>query len=323
MEDFMKSVHRANTFALWIMIIFILGSFALSFILSLLPFSIDSTLVSLLRYILLFGVPILFYFQYTKQPVRHTLRLHPIRCRQILLIIAFSLLIQPFLMFLSYLSSLAFHNFLDDSLSTTLQTPYLILLLTMAVFPALFEEITCRGIFLSGYRGVNLYTAALLNGLYFGMLHMNMQQFVYAFVFGFLCSLLVIGADSIWASVLAHFIINGVQVTLAYFTAHLQSSLSVSVSTSQNSASVLSSVFLTVITLPLALACLRGIFSLNGRLGLLHGKREDNIPAFRKDPLSPSPVEAPPISALRGSMKPYYFAVVIFIVMCILTEFSK
>ena len=193
----------------------------------------------------------------------------------------------------------------------------------MAVFPAIFEEITCRGIFLSGYRGVNLYTAALLNGLYFGMLHMNMQQFVYAFAFGFLCCLLVIGADSIWASVLAHFIINGVQVTLAYFTTELQSSLSVSVSTSQSSASVLSSVCLTAITLPLALACLRGIFSLNGRLGLLHGKREDAIPAFRRDPLSPSPVEASPISALRGSMKPYYFAVAIFIVMCILTEFSK
>ena len=83
-EAFMKSVHRANTFALWIMIIFILGSFALSFVIGLLPFTLDSTLVSLLRYILLFGVPILFYFQYTKQPVRHTLRLHPIRFRQIL-----------------------------------------------------------------------------------------------------------------------------------------------------------------------------------------------------------------------------------------------
>ena len=320
----MNSVRRANSFALWIMIVFVLGSFTISFILSLLPFSVDSTLISLLRYILLFGVPILFYFRYTKQPVRHTLRLNPISLRQLLLVLAFSLLIQPFLMFLSYLSGLVFHNFLDDSLTTKLQQSYPILILTMAVFPAIFEEITCRGVFLSGYRGVNVYTAALLNGLYFGMLHMNMQQFVYAFAFGFLCSLLVIGADSILASMLAHFIINGVQVTLAYYTAQIQTSLSVSVSAAQgSSASALPSILLAALTLPLALLCLRGIFSSGGRLELLHGSRDENVPAVRKDPLSPSPVEPSPLSALRGGMKPFYIATIIFVIMCSLTEFLR
>lgn len=71
-----------------------------------------------------------------------------------------------------------------------------------------------RGILLSGYDGVDIKKAMLLNGLFFGMLHLNLQQFLYAFALGALFAYMVRLTDSIIPSMVAHFTINGSQVLM-------------------------------------------------------------------------------------------------------------
>ena len=80
--------------------------------------------------------------------------------------------------------------------------------------PAITEEITIRGVVLSGYEDKNIYLSCAITGLLFGIMHLDPQQFLYAAVLGFVLALVVRITNSIFASELIHFLINGTSITL-------------------------------------------------------------------------------------------------------------
>ncbi len=84
----------------------------------------------------------------------------------------------------------------------------------VAVLPAITEEVTIRGVVLSGYDNINKYKAALVTGLFFGMLHLDPQQFLYATVLGFILALVIRTTKSIFAGAIIHFLINGTSITM-------------------------------------------------------------------------------------------------------------
>ena len=87
--------------------------------------------------------------------------------------------------------------------------------------PAVLEEIIFRGIFFFGYRKTNPITKAIfINSLAFAALHLNFQQFFYAFVMGWIFCLIDFSLDSIIPSMILHFIFNATQVSKAYLSAH-------------------------------------------------------------------------------------------------------
>ena len=65
---------------------------------------------------------------------------------------------------------------------------------------------------MSGYQFLGKWKAAFVSALLFGLLHMNPQQFPYAFVVGFIFSFLVERTNSLYASILPHMVINGTTV---------------------------------------------------------------------------------------------------------------
>ncbi|GMG97426.1 CPBP family intramembrane glutamic endopeptidase [Tepidimicrobium xylanilyticum] len=85
-----------------------------------------------------------------------------------------------------------------------------------AITPALLEEILMRGIILDGYRNKSFFVAALINGIMFGMLHLNFFQFFYTFIAGFIASYLVFATNSLYAAMIFHFINNGFPTILNY-----------------------------------------------------------------------------------------------------------
>ena len=212
----MTETTRTNRFALLFFIYFLGASFALAA----LP---DTAALSDGAYMLLsqavcFLPPVFFYFLYTKKPLRQTLRLNPLGWKNILLILLFGFAIQPFMSFLSFLTSLFFPNPVEESMEGMLFSGFWISLLSVAVLPALLEEITMRGIVLSGYGYLGKWRAALYCALLFGLLHMNPQQFPYAFFVGFIFCFLVERTDSIFASILPHFLINGTTVVSMFLS---------------------------------------------------------------------------------------------------------
>ena len=267
----MQNFRRAGIFAFSMMLVMVVGSVLISVLLS--KTGSDSLLLQYgLFYGLQFLLPILVYFYLTKESPREALRVQLPKAYTFVLAFLFALLVQPALMLLSAFSSSLFHNYVDDSMVQYLARPFWISFLCVAVLPALFEELICRGIFLSGCKDMNIYAAALLCGLFFGMLHLNPQQALYAVFFGAFCALVAIGADSVWPAILAHGVINGTQLFLAYrltdagIAAEDSAVSSEALDLAAPTAGLLIVIF---ILLAMAIWCLVRIFYINHREGLL------------------------------------------------------
>jgi len=135
--------------------------------------------------------------------------------RNMLLVIVISFLIQPTMMAVSGLTTMLFPNQVAEFVGDMgLQHSFWLMLLGIAVTPAIVEELVLRGYIQTATKHFPLKKAALINGLFFAIIHFNMQQFFYAFVMGIVFMVLVHYTGSILAGIVSHFIINGSQVTM-------------------------------------------------------------------------------------------------------------
>jgi len=119
--------------------------------------------------------------------------------------------LQPAMMLISSISSLFFTNHVTEMMYGALEQPIWLILLAMAVTPAIVEELVFRGYLQAQHSNFPIKQAALLNGLFFGIIHLNPQQFSYAFVLGIIFAYMVYYTRSIWAGILPHFIFNASQ----------------------------------------------------------------------------------------------------------------
>lgn len=211
----MNSILRSNIYGFILMIIWIFGSLLFEITISLLGIELPKLAGILLPQVLFLLIPTAIYFIITKQSIKNTLRLHMLSIPDIITVIGISLFIQPLMMLISAITSLFFNNEINGLISQLDQYPLWVMILLIAFVPGILEEITMRGVVLSGYDTIDIKIAALASGLFFGMLHLNFQQFFYAFVLGILFAVLVRGTNSIFASIIAHMTINGSQILLA------------------------------------------------------------------------------------------------------------
>ena len=206
----MTETKRTNRFALLFFLYFMGASVALAMV----PFvrEMSDSAYMLLAQLISFLPPLVFYFRYTKKDVRKTLRLNPLGWKNALIIFSFGVSIQPIMSLLSYLMSLFFPNPVEQSIEGIQQSGLILSLLSVAVIPAILEEVFSRGILLSGYHFLGKWKAAFVSAMLFGLLHMNPQQLPYAFVVGFIFCFLVERTDSLFAGILPHMVINGTTV---------------------------------------------------------------------------------------------------------------
>ena len=142
----------------------------------------------------------------------------------IILIIFMSIFLQPAMMFVSGFTSLFFNNTVSEFLGEMTQHPLWLLLLAVAVTPSIVEEILFRGYIQSAYssdKSRPFRSIALINGLFFAIIHFNLQQFSYAFIMGIIFAYMVYYTRNVWSGILAHFIMNGTQVTMFYLLTRL------------------------------------------------------------------------------------------------------
>jgi len=137
----------------------------------------------------------------------------------IILILALSLFLQPTMMLLSGLASLFLPNPVAGALNSAQEHSIFVLILIFAVTPALIEDIVFRGYILSQYKNISIKKAALINGLFFGIIHLSLHQFAYAVAMGIVFAYFVYYTRSIKAGILSHFVINATQVLLARWAA--------------------------------------------------------------------------------------------------------
>lgn len=89
------------------------------------------------------------------------------------------------------------------------------LLLIIAVSPAICEEVLFRGVITSGFRRVlPAWTTILLVGLLFGLFHLSIYRVVLTGLSGVLFTYFVVRSGSIFLPMLGHFILNGLAILL-------------------------------------------------------------------------------------------------------------
>lgn len=99
-------------------------------------------------------------------------------------------------------------------------------LLAFALLPAICEEIAFRGYILSGLlRRFRPRTSILLSGFLFALFHMNVFQFLPAFVLGVVLGLLTVRSKSLLPAMLFHFLHNSVLLGSIYVASEVQAVL--------------------------------------------------------------------------------------------------
>jgi membrane protease YdiL (CAAX protease family) len=98
----------------------------------------------------------------------------------------------------------------------TTDVEFVVSFILIAVLPAICEETVHRGLLLGGFSRLGLKRAVLLSSLCFGLLHLNINQFFYATVIGFLMAIAVIITKSIIPAMIMHFCNNGLSCYLAF-----------------------------------------------------------------------------------------------------------
>lgn len=204
--------------------------------------------------------------------------------KDILLSVLTGYLLIPMVLFLNNITMLFSNNYLNESSQELIAYPYLVQVILMAVIPPLVEEFVFRGLFYGTYRKYNVPRAAVMSGLIFGIFHLNINQFAYAFVIGIIFAYMVEATGSVWASVCAHFAVNTYSITVIQIlkmSGSYDSVISSSAEQQLTDIPVVSQVIsyivmfiVAVVFMMLAILCIRNMAKRHGRLQYIKLRHE-------------------------------------------------
>ncbi|MCI8298870.1 MAG: CPBP family intramembrane metalloprotease [Lachnospiraceae bacterium] len=221
-----KSVNRLF---LAVVVIYIAVSFGFSLLSLKIPFLADLPVYcSLLLSQALVFVPCFLYCKAKHIKIREFIPYRKISFVTIILVVICTYLMYPLIVVLNAVSML-FSNAGTASVSELMQGQSFILnTLFMALLPACVEEFMFRGVIFQTYKKSKMLPAILLSGFLFGCMHMNLNQFIYAFALGVYLAFLVEATGSIFSSMLAHFTLNFTSVLMAFFLPQIYEMLGIS-----------------------------------------------------------------------------------------------
>lgn len=176
-----------------------------------------------------FLIPVVVLLFMDRFEVMRGTRMKMIGIRTILWTLLFTVLILPVTYYLNMVSQLFVPNAVNETVSYFAVTagqdiwakPLWLNLLYIAILPPLIEEFIFRGVLFQGFRSCGLFKTAFFIALMFGLAHGNLNQFMYAFAVGIFLAYLVEASGSVYASMLAHSLINGTTVLLMYLERRL------------------------------------------------------------------------------------------------------
>jgi membrane protease YdiL (CAAX protease family) len=90
-------------------------------------------------------------------------------------------------------------------------------LLSVAVLPALLEEMVYRGYILRTLRPYGNVFAIVVSSMLFSLMHGNLRQVPFAFIVGLVLGFLYVLTDNIWMTITVHFANNSISLLMEYF----------------------------------------------------------------------------------------------------------
>lgn len=174
-------------------------------------------LVALLISQLLLFLPTGIYLWRNQFDLKETIRLKPIKVSTVFMLVGFMYAIMPAATLINAISLKFTTNVINDTITNIAANyPLPMGMFVVALIPAVLEESVYRGVFYNEYSKVDIKRAIVLSGFLFGITHMNLNQFIYAFLLGMVFSVVVEVTDSIVSSMILHFVMNGTSIISVY-----------------------------------------------------------------------------------------------------------
>jgi len=234
--------------------------------------------------IVFFIIPIIIYMIVTKSRISDIIPIKKLSIKNIVLIFFMSISIQPFMLVISAATSFFANNNVSDTITMLSDTPYWIMIIAVGILPAICEESVFRGVILSGYKKVGIWKSAVITGIFFGIMHMDLHQLFYATVTGIFFAYLVYYTNSIFSTMLSHFIINSTQITMLYFSRLVYGKeelikMEQQLTLSDNLSTLGQSVLVAVIFAPIFILLFRAFIKTNKKtkFDFIYSLSEDNI----------------------------------------------
>lgn len=278
---------KVNRLFLVTIILYIGGIYGAAY---LFPALIENLIFGNLFVELIIVLPALLFLLLSKENPGSFLHFKKIKAGTFLAIIPFTMFSVPAITLGNLLSQFFVKNAVMEAMGNeqVAEMPFLALLFSVGIFAPFCEELVCRGVYYRGYqKSGSGFKAMLLSAALFALLHMNLNQAVYAFIMGILAILLVEATGSLWSSVVYHMLINGSQVAMIYAMLQVNTSAYSEAAEQINTEMMVMmvAVYLVIVavTLPLAWALLIWMSGHEGRNGVLmrlwkeRKKKEDKL----------------------------------------------
>ena len=202
----MKPIFKVSLYFLIVLVLSIVGPMFVTPVLY--KIGLVPPLVLMVIHIIFFIVPAIIYIIVTKSNYKKVFSFKKPKGKDVFFSILIAALALPIMTFFSYTSSFFYTNDVALVLDQMRSYPLWLMILVIGVTPAITEEITIRGIALSGFEFKSKNVAAIMTGIMFGILHLNAHQFLYATAMGIILAYVVRATGSIFLSMLIHFLIN-------------------------------------------------------------------------------------------------------------------
>ena len=213
----MTEQRKVNLYFLYMLCFYLIISF---FILPLLPDKIiqnENILIIISQCMII--VPSVIYIIFTKGKSIKNINTKLFNPLVILLLFAFTISITPVISYISSITMLFSENYVAAQLTDTVKNPLWYSLLLMALLPAMVEEVAFRGLIYNGYKKSGDIKGAIIYGsLLFGLFHMNINQCCYAFFMAIMFTFLYEATDSLYATIIVHFMFNGMSTVIQYIS---------------------------------------------------------------------------------------------------------
>ncbi len=158
---------------------------------------------------LLVLVPGVTYILCSKRKLTELMPVKKLKISTCLIMVLYTACLMPIASFVNAISLLFTENIMLSESEIFLAYPLPVMLLIVGAFGPFCEEFIFRGVIFGAYRNTGMtWGAIVLSSLLFGLMHMNINQFCYAFVLGIAFALVVEATGSIWSGFIAHLLIN-------------------------------------------------------------------------------------------------------------------
>lgn len=178
----------------------------------------------LIQIFIMFLLPVFLYKKLRKKTLKQVFsdfRFKKLNFKAVLISIGLGVLVFLLNIAISSFFSLLISLFGYENLGTSTQVDYSVLafimaLITTALLPGFCEEIASRGMLLKGFKNLGWKKMILISGLLFGLMHLNIEQFFYATIIGWLLAFVCLASGNIIPGMIIHFMNNGLGTYMTY-----------------------------------------------------------------------------------------------------------